>query len=44
MTVPAKTRVRRALCQLLDHAFDCLPFLLFAALVGAHGQWWTISV
>lgn len=28
----------------LDHLFDLLPFLLLAALVGSHGQWWTISV
>jgi hypothetical protein len=30
--------------MLLDHTWDTLPALLLFAVVGSHGQWWTISV
>jgi hypothetical protein len=36
--------MRRIIGHLLDHAFDVLPFLLVAAVVGSHGSYITITV
>jgi hypothetical protein len=30
--------------KVFDHIWDLLPALLMFAIVGSHGQWWTISV